>query len=364
MPRTWSQTLIASAFTSTAATAWFPKHSVTISLMHAITLSLLLTESASLCCLIWTWLLVVRGVSKTWFTSLLSFISLRSICSIYWSPSFRDAFMRVFSLSLFLIALSSHTRPIWLLDFDIYNIYDDCGDDEFSNKRMLELLANRTVVVRDTAHSLRAHPALSLGRLRDYKVQWRIMSSTWRIRLLFLFIFLLIRCYRCYHRPHHLSLSLSAPCMLCSVVGRLQWKSILQIQVSCALCMWSRASVAWPTTRLLVISVLFTFLLSRNIVRSSTGKKIMKPRLMWEGEDGSKWKLFFCCCLKIHQFCVPAPLQPPEWLPNYNANLVVISSFLQFGLILHSGDVDGCVPYYGSEEWTRELGLTVKSPWR
>jgi hypothetical protein len=29
-----------------------------------------------------------------------------------------------------------------------------------------------------------------------------------------------------------------------------------------------------------------------------------------------------------------------------------------------SGDVDACVPYYGSEEWTRELGLPVKQNWR
>jgi hypothetical protein len=29
-----------------------------------------------------------------------------------------------------------------------------------------------------------------------------------------------------------------------------------------------------------------------------------------------------------------------------------------------SGDADACVPYYGSQEWTRELGLTLKQAWR
>lgn len=32
-------------------------------------------------------------------------------------------------------------------------------------------------------------------------------------------------------------------------------------------------------------------------------------------------------------------------------------------MLIYSGDVDACVPYWGTEEWTRELGYDVKSPW-
>merc|ERR1711959_52267 len=36
----------------------------------------------------------------------------------------------------------------------------------------------------------------------------------------------------------------------------------------------------------------------------------------------------------------------------------------KYRLLIYSGDVDGCVPFVGTEEWTRELGFNVKTPWQ
>ena len=34
-----------------------------------------------------------------------------------------------------------------------------------------------------------------------------------------------------------------------------------------------------------------------------------------------------------------------------------------YRVLIYSGDADSCVPYYGSGEWTRGLGLPVTKPW-
>lgn len=33
-------------------------------------------------------------------------------------------------------------------------------------------------------------------------------------------------------------------------------------------------------------------------------------------------------------------------------------------MLIYSGDTDACVPYWGTEEWTRELGYPVRRGWR
>lgn len=35
----------------------------------------------------------------------------------------------------------------------------------------------------------------------------------------------------------------------------------------------------------------------------------------------------------------------------------------KYRLLIYSGDTDACVPYWGTEEWTRELGFPVKKDW-
>jgi len=35
-----------------------------------------------------------------------------------------------------------------------------------------------------------------------------------------------------------------------------------------------------------------------------------------------------------------------------------------YKVLVYSGDVDACVPYNGSEEWTRQLGFAVSDAWR
>jgi hypothetical protein len=32
---------------------------------------------------------------------------------------------------------------------------------------------------------------------------------------------------------------------------------------------------------------------------------------------------------------------------------------MKYRMMIYSGDVDACVPYYASEDWTRELGFKV-----
>ncbi len=36
----------------------------------------------------------------------------------------------------------------------------------------------------------------------------------------------------------------------------------------------------------------------------------------------------------------------------------------KYRMLIYSGSVDACVPFNGSEEWTRELGFTLKTGWR
>ena len=36
----------------------------------------------------------------------------------------------------------------------------------------------------------------------------------------------------------------------------------------------------------------------------------------------------------------------------------------EFRVLIYSGDVDACVPYWGTEEWTRELGFPKTQDWR
>ena len=37
---------------------------------------------------------------------------------------------------------------------------------------------------------------------------------------------------------------------------------------------------------------------------------------------------------------------------------------MKYRMLIYSGDVDACVPYYASETWTRELGFEEVEPWR
>lgn len=37
--------------------------------------------------------------------------------------------------------------------------------------------------------------------------------------------------------------------------------------------------------------------------------------------------------------------------------------FQKHRILIYSGDADGCVPYYGSEQWTRELGFKLVTDW-
>jgi len=36
----------------------------------------------------------------------------------------------------------------------------------------------------------------------------------------------------------------------------------------------------------------------------------------------------------------------------------------KYSILIYSGDVDGCVPFVGTEEWTRELGFPVTKAWK
>jgi hypothetical protein len=36
----------------------------------------------------------------------------------------------------------------------------------------------------------------------------------------------------------------------------------------------------------------------------------------------------------------------------------------KYRVLIYSGDVDMCVPYVGTEEWTRDLGFPTVSAWR
>lgn len=35
----------------------------------------------------------------------------------------------------------------------------------------------------------------------------------------------------------------------------------------------------------------------------------------------------------------------------------------KYRIMIYSGDTDACIPQYGSEQWTRELGYPVAKPW-
>ena len=32
-------------------------------------------------------------------------------------------------------------------------------------------------------------------------------------------------------------------------------------------------------------------------------------------------------------------------------------------MLIYSGEVDSCVPYYASEDWTSSMGFAVRQPW-
>jgi len=36
----------------------------------------------------------------------------------------------------------------------------------------------------------------------------------------------------------------------------------------------------------------------------------------------------------------------------------------KYRIMIYSGDTDACIPFEGSQEWTRELGFPVKKEWR
>eukprot|EP00298_Acanthocystis_sp_HF-20_P002778 c13162_g1_i1.p1 GENE.c13162_g1_i1~~c13162_g1_i1.p1 ORF type:complete len:466 (-),score=161.56 c13162_g1_i1:115-1512(-) len=53
---------------------------------------------------------------------------------------------------------------------------------------------------------------------------------------------------------------------------------------------------------------------------------------------------------------------------NYNSNIgdlrpLYKSIFQQYRIVIYSGDVDGCVPYWGTEQWTRGIGFSVVKDW-
>ena len=55
------------------------------------------------------------------------------------------------------------------------------------------------------------------------------------------------------------------------------------------------------------------------------------------------------------------------WGPsNYSGDLRPLYKELadDYHMLIYSGDTDACVPYWGTEEWTRELGFEVSQPWR
>jgi carboxypeptidase C (cathepsin A) len=62
----------------------------------------------------------------------------------------------------------------------------------------------------------------------------------------------------------------------------------------------------------------------------------------------------------------------PSWTVcpgvDYNANLVSLlptypDLIKAYRVLIYSGDADACVPYNGSEEWTRKLGIAPTNPW-
>jgi len=53
---------------------------------------------------------------------------------------------------------------------------------------------------------------------------------------------------------------------------------------------------------------------------------------------------------------------------DYNANLVSLlptypDLIKAYRVLIYSGDADACVPYNGSQEWTRKLGIAPTNPW-
>merc|ERR1712031_36861 len=51
---------------------------------------------------------------------------------------------------------------------------------------------------------------------------------------------------------------------------------------------------------------------------------------------------------------------------SYSGNLLPLYAKLiqKYRMLIYSGDVDGCVPYWGSEEWVRNLGFPINKDWR
>jgi len=63
----------------------------------------------------------------------------------------------------------------------------------------------------------------------------------------------------------------------------------------------------------------------------------------------------------------------PEWVicaginytPNIPSLLPLYPTLIKnYRTLIYSGDVDACVPYYGTEQWTESLGIPLKQGWR
>ena len=50
--------------------------------------------------------------------------------------------------------------------------------------------------------------------------------------------------------------------------------------------------------------------------------------------------------------------------PNTESLLPIYPTLIKnYRTLIYNGDVDGCVPYIGNEQWTSSLGFSVKTPW-
>lgn len=140
-------------------------------------------------------------------------------------------------------------------DFDIYNVYDDCGGGSLNLEKMRSILASRIVSVPNTEASLLHHPQLYSGlggALNDY---------------------------------------------VCGAMDAMnKWLNL---------------------------------------------PEVIKALHVETGKSGMNYRR------------TVADLRPlyKELVQKYRT-------------VIYSGDVDACVPFVGSEEWTRELGFSVKDSWR
>jgi len=58
------------------------------------------------------------------------------------------------------------------------------------------------------------------------------------------------------------------------------------------------------------------------------------------------------------------PMFPFNYTSSVTSLLPYYPSIIkQYQTLIYSGDVDGCVPYVGTEEWVRGLGIPEKTEW-